>query len=307
MTNISVIIPTLGRKSLKKCLKSVLSQDKKPAEIIIIDNSPKYSGNEIISEFSLEEQKQLKYISEKNKGAAVARNRGIIEAKSQFLCFLDDDCEAETNWLSNLYDSFIKNNKKAVIKGENTNGNSNNIFSCLEYYTDELFFKKEFFINRGKIESFWLDTKNFMISKNLIVKKHLHFNKHKISEDLDFSLQLKMCSIHIYYADKAIIKHYGRNNLFDHLKREIYKIIDSEIINKKWLEDNKKKAILKEIMQQNYLRKKWQSDPNIQKDLIEKILDYKPLYFKVIFYLSLVINQLIINIFKILFFFYQQK
>jgi glycosyltransferase involved in cell wall biosynthesis len=88
MQKVSVIIPTFNRFSfLKKTVDSVLNQSYQEFELIIIDDGSTDNTKELIKAYG----RQLKYIYQENKGPAGARNRGIKESNSGFICFLDSD------------------------------------------------------------------------------------------------------------------------------------------------------------------------------------------------------------------------
>lgn len=93
---VSVIIPTYKRSQfLLDCIESVLSQDYKPIEIIVVDD------NGIGTPFQVETEKilalyidneQIKYIPHTvNKNGSAARNTGFKFSKGDYVVFLDDD------------------------------------------------------------------------------------------------------------------------------------------------------------------------------------------------------------------------
>lgn len=88
--NISVIIPTYNRENfIKKCLESVLEQTYQPMEIIIVDDGSTDRTLDKVREIN---SSIIKIVAlEKNCGAQAARNRGIKEAKGDWIAFLDSD------------------------------------------------------------------------------------------------------------------------------------------------------------------------------------------------------------------------
>jgi len=87
---VSVIIPTYNRADLiLEALDSVFAQTYTDFEIIVVDDGSTDNTNEILLPFS--DKGKLKYIRQSNQGASVARNRGIAEAKGNFIAFLDSD------------------------------------------------------------------------------------------------------------------------------------------------------------------------------------------------------------------------
>ena len=86
---ISVVIPVYnGEEYVKRCIDSVLSQTYTDYEMIVVNDGSTDSSEQIIKGIKSD---KIKYIYQKNKGAAAARNRGISEAKGEYLFFLDSD------------------------------------------------------------------------------------------------------------------------------------------------------------------------------------------------------------------------
>ena len=88
----SVIIPTYNRETfLPKAIDSVLSQDYNNYEIIVIDDGSTDNTVKLMNDY-LAKDKRIKFlINDENKGVSYSRNRGINEAKGEFVTFLDSD------------------------------------------------------------------------------------------------------------------------------------------------------------------------------------------------------------------------
>lgn len=103
----SIVIPTFHRPDLLRaaiasCYAQTLEQDQK-LEIIIVDNS---SDGDAATVCRSLDRGHLRYVHEPRPGLAFARNRGIEEATGDYLAFLDDDEEAETDWINQLSTAF---------------------------------------------------------------------------------------------------------------------------------------------------------------------------------------------------------
>jgi len=84
---ISVIIPTYNRYDfLKHAIESIKLQTYQAYEIIIIDDGSIDNTSNIQQIFP-----DIKYIYQSNRGVSSARNRGIYEAKNDWIAFLDSD------------------------------------------------------------------------------------------------------------------------------------------------------------------------------------------------------------------------
>ena len=92
MELVSIIIPVYNAsRFLDETIKSVRSQTYEKWELIFVDDCSTDNSEQIIKEY-MKLDKRIKYFKqERNSGPAIARNRGIDEAKGRFLCFLDAD------------------------------------------------------------------------------------------------------------------------------------------------------------------------------------------------------------------------
>ncbi len=89
---ISAILPTWNRADyLKKALKGLTGQTLNPDEfeVIIVDDGSTDATHQVVDLFS--NSLDLTYTYQDNAGIAVAKNRGIEEARSPLLLFMDDD------------------------------------------------------------------------------------------------------------------------------------------------------------------------------------------------------------------------
>lgn len=86
--NYSVIIPCYNRRDLiGDAIRSALEQTCAPAEIIVVDDGSSDGSADVAAGFG----SKVHMIRQANAGAAAARNRGIREAKSEWIAFLDSD------------------------------------------------------------------------------------------------------------------------------------------------------------------------------------------------------------------------
>lgn len=98
---ISVVIPTCNRPNeLSSILTSIQNQDTKVEEVIIVDSSDMDID---LSKLGLDAL-NFKHVKVKVKSAAKQRNIGVelVNPNSSYLCFLDDDVIADSNYLSTL-------------------------------------------------------------------------------------------------------------------------------------------------------------------------------------------------------------
>jgi glycosyltransferase involved in cell wall biosynthesis len=75
----------------------VLNQSYQPDEIIVVDDGSTDNSKEIVEKFQ-----NIILIKQKNCGETCARNRGIKEAKNEYICFLDADDLWEKEFLQEI-------------------------------------------------------------------------------------------------------------------------------------------------------------------------------------------------------------
>ena len=92
MPRVSGTIPTYRRPELlPRAIASVLCQTFEDFELLIIDDASQDTTGQVVKSISDE---RIRYCrNEINKGGAASRNRGIREAQSSYIAFLDDDDE----------------------------------------------------------------------------------------------------------------------------------------------------------------------------------------------------------------------
>ena len=88
---VSVVIPTHNRvEFIGETVDSVLAQTYTDLEVIIVDDgSSDGTGDYIRSRYA--DDSRVRYIWQENAERSAARNRGIDEARGEFVAFLDSD------------------------------------------------------------------------------------------------------------------------------------------------------------------------------------------------------------------------
>ena len=102
MPEISVIIPVYNvEKYLCSCVESVLNQTFADFELILVDDGSTDSGGEACDVFAARDPR-VHVIHQQNAGQSAARNRGVREAKTGLICFIDADDAVNPTLLENL-------------------------------------------------------------------------------------------------------------------------------------------------------------------------------------------------------------
>lgn len=109
MIKLSFIVPIYNvEQYLRKCVESLIKQDFSDYEIILVDDGSTDESSKICDEFVsidnrwIDDRYTIRVIHQANGGLSAARNRGIMEAKGEFVCFVDSDDYWEENVLGEL-------------------------------------------------------------------------------------------------------------------------------------------------------------------------------------------------------------
>lgn len=92
MAKVSIIIPSFNSaEHLPKALESILGQGYQDFEIIIVDDGSRDDTQKIVNTYIWRPRNKIRYFYQNNRGPGAARNRGIQEARGEYLSFLDAD------------------------------------------------------------------------------------------------------------------------------------------------------------------------------------------------------------------------
>jgi len=94
---VSVVIPTYNRAAkVQKGIRSALVQTFSDLEVIVVDDGSADDTGKVLAETFGD---RIRYYYQTNKGASAARNKGIAEARGEWIAFLDSDDEWERDKL----------------------------------------------------------------------------------------------------------------------------------------------------------------------------------------------------------------
>jgi glycosyltransferase involved in cell wall biosynthesis len=114
----SVVIPTFRRpRQLAKAIASVLDQGDVATEILVIDDSPEYSAQNIVNEFTDGRIRYVKNPAPSGGFPSAVRNIGWPLARGTFVHFLDDDDVVPANHYATVKAAFLAHPDVGVAFG----------------------------------------------------------------------------------------------------------------------------------------------------------------------------------------------
>lgn len=196
--NLSIIIPVYNNaKDIADCLSGVLSQTLSEIEIICVDDGSTDGSADVIAAFSARDAR-VRYIRQKNLGSGPARNAGLVEARGEYVAFLDaDDCFYADDTLERLYTVAVR--EGALICGgsmvHDLQGRS-----IADFYGDTAGY---FFAREG-----WVDFKEyqfdygfyrFIYKREFLLDRGIAFPAYRRYQDPPFMLRA-FCAAERFYA-----------------------------------------------------------------------------------------------------------
>lgn len=95
---VSVVVPTFNSEQfIERCISSVLDSSYTKLEIIIVDDGSEDNTVGLCKALAAKDAlRRVKIIRQEHSGTAKARNTGILEAKGEYITFIDSD-----DWIAN--------------------------------------------------------------------------------------------------------------------------------------------------------------------------------------------------------------
>lgn len=102
MNKVSIIIPVYNAEdNLDRLINKIQDQDYKEYELIFIDDGSTDKSAEIILSYK-KNNENIKYISQKNSGPGIARNKGLDIASGDYIVFIDADDDFNANMIVDM-------------------------------------------------------------------------------------------------------------------------------------------------------------------------------------------------------------
>lgn len=211
---VSIIVPAYNvEKYIKRTLDSIINQNFRNFELIVVNDGSTDNTRQIIEEILLNSNISHNIINKENEGVSIARNTGIKSAKGDYIFFLDGDDYIKEDCIEKLYNTLIKNGCDAAYTNYikiTDNGEELNIIPQVILPNT---FSSEYLI---KLEATMAITFSFcqiMYKRSTILDNNLSFSpKIKYGEDTEFALRTLTHINRIAYVPENLIFYVQRED-----------------------------------------------------------------------------------------------
>lgn len=186
---ISVIIPVFNvERYLDECIQSVINQTYADWECILVDDGSTDGSGDICDEWA-RRNKRVRVVHQINGGVSKARNRGVEEAKCEYIVFVDSD---DTIGVEHLWELANAPEADLVVSGIRQYSQDGQINDTKPSVS------KTFVLNKGSLADFVDLNDKFLLYgpvaklyKTSIIREHAILFPESCSygEDLQFNLQ----------------------------------------------------------------------------------------------------------------------
>ena len=247
---VSVIVPIYNvEKYVRKCLDGLKGQTLRQIEVIAIDDGSTDESGKIADEYCNTDEDGngkawpvFKVIHTNNRGLSAARNRGIDEARAEWLMFVDSDDWVEDGFCEIPYKVAIRENADLVIFGRYLTNEQGKVKKEKPRKTQTGIIDHETAIDVG-----WPAVWNKMYHKSLF--DGIRYPEGYVYEEL-------LTTHKLAYASRRIV--YIQENLYYYRTRRNGGITQSVNNDAAWLRASEKQA--EELMELGYADDKAQAN-----------------------------------------------
>ena len=209
---VTVIIPAYNVENyIRQCLDSILTPDEIHMEVIAVDDGSTDSTLNILREYE-EKAPRGRVISQENRGAGTARNKGMEYASGDYLAFLDADDFFEPGMLRLMWEkAYAEDSDLVVCRSENYLQSAKEYQPLISSVNDHLLPKEQPFSgvdipkNIFRVFVGWPWDK--LIRTGFVLENGLRYQEQRTTNDLLFIFSCVVKAERISILDQRLAFH----------------------------------------------------------------------------------------------------
>jgi len=221
---VSVVVIALNEEeNIESCLHSLASLNYQDGcfEVLVVDNCST-DGTEGIVERISEKHPFIRLISHGTRGIASSRNRGLAEARFEYVAFTDADCTVHPDWLANLAAAMLEesllDDRVVGVGGINLTPPETSRFrealgiAVSNFWGNHGSLQSDIPADRTEVDH--LPCLNVLYSRDaLLGAEGFDESMGSIGEDVDMSSRLRWAGYRLVSVPNAIVFHRWRDDM----------------------------------------------------------------------------------------------
>ncbi len=210
--SVSIVIPVYNRpQEISECLEALLHLHY-PAdrqEIIVIDDGSTDHTREVVGRYP------VKLIArEANRGQAAARNLGVQHARGEIIAFIDSDCVAKPEWLTELV-PYFQDQRLGLVGGFVASYFQKTWLDRYESAASPLNMGRSLVMADPSDLDFYVPTCNLLVRKEAYLEVGGLDEARRFGEDVDLCWKVRKRGYRQLYVPAGPVRHKHRSRLFN--------------------------------------------------------------------------------------------
>ena len=182
------------------------------ADLMVVDDGSRDDTKDFLRDYEKRASCKYSWFSQENTGMGVAFNKGIKNSSGEIICFSNDDCVADIDWIKNLVDGYVSDD--VVCVGGSISAYKTETLS--EKYSDKRrLVSQETFLACGPII-----TANTSYRRREILSAGGFDEELKAAVDGDLGIRLKLVEAKFVYNREAVVLHKHRTSILGLLRQQ---------------------------------------------------------------------------------------
>lgn len=201
-TELTLVIPTLGRDLLRRTLEAVVSGTAWPARVIVVDQGRRPEVAALARELGARGL-DVDYVPSEKTGRSAGLNTGIQRVTSRCFCITDDDCPPAPDWIERMGER-LRRHPGCIVTGRAVAGEGEVQLAVVTSEVESVQRKPSLKFDR-------------MTGANVGMALDVYASVGPFSEDpcmrtaedVDFAYRALRHGIPIVYAPELVVEHLG--------------------------------------------------------------------------------------------------
>jgi GT2 family glycosyltransferase len=216
----SLIIPTFKRADeVEECLSSLCQQSYRNFEVIIADGTPGESLGQVAAPFA--DKLSLNFQYEEYIGVSEARNLGFLQARGEYIIFLDSDCIIPPLYLEAV-DKHLRTQPLDLFGGPDASSEDFSVIQkAISYSMTSLLTTGGIRGKKQHVGQYHPRSFNMGMRKAVFAAVN-GFSDFKCGEDIELSIRIIQAGFKVGLIEDAFVYHKRRTS-FQQFFRQVYR------------------------------------------------------------------------------------